>query len=113
MEIEVNHYGDEVKEIVEQNARVAQNQKEYDKLYNKTVKLYEDKKAEYDETISEIEKREAADRINRNFIKRLESIKGTVEEFDEELWGALLDTIEVDHDGNITVNFKLGFKVEV
>lgn len=44
----------------------------------------------------------------RHFQETLESLKGTITEFDGALWGALVDYITVYEDGSRTVTFRDG-----
>jgi site-specific DNA recombinase len=63
--------------IVAENARVAQDQDEYQKRYDRLVQRYEAAKARYDEVVSAISAKEAQDERLSDFIKTLKSQDGT------------------------------------
>ena len=63
-----------------------------------------------DEQIAE---RESKRNILESMIQAICGINGEQVEFDEELWGGLLDHIVVKEDGQITVVFKGGIEIGV
>ena len=104
---------DKVQEAIYENARTAQDQREYEKRYNALVERFEAKQVERDG----IEKRlgQARDKtaaINE-FIKSLQDIESPTQEFSERLWGGLVENVAVGTDGSLTFNLKCGMKVKV
>ncbi len=84
-----------VNDLIAQNARVAQNQTEYNERYDALVSRYEETERRRDEV---------ADRINQIMVRRrklerfIESIKDLPElitGFDESLWAGLVDSMTV------------------
>lgn len=74
--------------IVAENARVAQDQGEYQKRYNGLVQRYDTAKSWYDEVVSAISAKEAQDERLANFIKVLKAQGAAISEFDGSLWGS-------------------------
>ena len=62
----------------------------------------------YDELTEQITERETRKQNLQHFQETLESLKGTITEFDGALWGALVDYITVYEDGSRTVTFRDG-----
>ena len=110
---------------IAENARIAQDQGEYQissepqdfpaceslmhsKRYNGLVERYEKAKARFDEVTETIAERSAKGERLAGFIRTLETQKEPVAEFDERLWGAMVDYVTVDVDGGITVVFRDG-----
>ena len=91
----LNAEADAVQELIAQNARVAQNQDEYNARYDEMVSRYETTKAERDRVASEIRQRGIRRREFDRFIATLESLPGTITEFDEALWGSLVEHVTV------------------
>ncbi len=81
--------------MIAENARVAQNQESYQKRYDRLVQQYEAAKSEYDELVEKIHQAKArAERI-RQFIGILKKQDGIIAEFDDGLWGSMVDCITI------------------
>ena len=93
---------------IAENARIAQDQGEYQKRYNGLVERYEKAKARFDEVTEAIAQRSAKDERLAGFIRTLEAQRKPVAEFDERLWGAMVDYVTVGADGDMTVVFRDG-----
>ncbi len=93
---------------IAENARVAQDQGEYQKRYNGLVERYEKAKARFDEVMEAIAERSAKGERLAGFIRTLEAQTEPVAEFDERLWGAMVDYVTVGVDGGMTVMFRDG-----
>ena len=59
------------------------------------------------------QQRESKKKTLEGMIQVVCGINGELLEFDEELWGGLLDHVVVKGDGEITVVFKGGIEVDV
>ncbi len=108
----MNLLADKVQQLIAENARVAQNQDDYDRNYNELVSRYEAAKTQYDKSCEAIQYRKARSRQMDSFIKELrdqELIKG----FDARLWGSLVDYVTVGVDGGMTVVFRDGTDILV
>lgn len=97
---------------VTENARIAQNQDEYQKRYNSLVERYEKAKSRYDDVTYEIEQKQAHSEKLRQFEEILKSQDGIITEFDDCLWGSLVDFITVGRNKK-TVTFKDGTEITV
>ncbi len=93
---------------IAENARVAQDQGEYQKRYNGLVERYEKAKARFDEVTEAIAERSAKGERLAGFIRTLEVQKEPVAEFDERLWGVMVDYVTVGVDGGTKVVFRDG-----
>ena len=96
---------------IAENARVAQDQGEYQKRYNGLVERYEKAKARFDEVTEAIAERSAKGERLAGFIRTLEAQKEPVAEFDERLWGAVVNYVTVGVDGGIKVAFRDGTEI--
>ncbi|HIR56444.1 MAG TPA: recombinase family protein [Candidatus Gallacutalibacter pullicola] len=98
--------------IVAENARVAQDQDEYQKRYDGLVQRYDAAKARYDEVVSAISAKEAQSERLSDFIKVLKAQDGTISEFDGSLWGSMVEFVTVGRDKEITVTFRDGTEIQ-
>lgn len=98
--------------IVAENARVAQDQDEYQKRYDGLVKRYDEAKARYDEGIAAISAKRAKSERLSDFTKVLKAQDGTISEFDSSLWGSMVEFVTVGRDKEITVIFRDGTEIQ-
>lgn len=93
---------------IAENARIAQDQGAYQKRYNGLVERYETAKSRFDEVTEAIAERSVKSERLAGFIKTLEAQTEPVAEFDERLWGCMVDYVAVGVDGGMTVVFRDG-----
>ena len=108
----LNAEADAVQELIAQNARVAQNQDDYNRRYDEMVDRYEATKAERDRVASEIRQRGIRHREFDRFIATLESLPEAVAEFDEALWGGMVEYVTVYSKDDIRFMLPCGVEVE-
>ena len=97
------------KNAIRKNASVAQDQNEYQKRYDELVKQYEDTKAAYEKTVEQIESMTARNSLLNSFSKELRKQENILTEFDEGLWGSLMDFMTIHNKEDIEVTFRRGF----
>ncbi len=98
--------------IVAENARVVQNQDDYNTRYNALIEKYDKLKAEYDEVCSKISDNNArCEQIGR-FVSKLKEQDGAISEFNEDLWNSLVEKLIVKTKDDVTVVFKDGTKIK-
>ena len=94
----LNAEAEAVQQLIAQNARVAQNQDDYNAAYDAAVSRYEATKAEREKVAADIRQRGIRRREFERFITELEKLPEAVSEFDETLWGSLVDYVTVGKD---------------
>jgi len=77
---------------------VAQNQDDYNAAYDAAVSRYEAIKAEREKVAADIRQRDIRRREFERLISELEKLPEAVSEFDETLWGSLVDYVTVGKD---------------
>lgn len=110
LELDLNMLAGKVQQLIAENARVVQNQDDYDRNYNELVSRYEAAKTQYDKNCEAIQYRKARSRQMDSFIQELRN-QDLIKEFDARLWGSLADYVMVGVDGSMTVVFRDGTKV--
>ena len=96
---------------VMQNARIAQNQEEYQRNYEGLVARYDydAAKARFDEVTESISAKEAQSERLAVFIKSLKEQTEPVAEFDSQLWASMVEWVTVDK--GMTVVFRDGTRM--
>ena len=113
VEQELGVLAERLENLIRENARVAQDQTAYLKQENEIRARYLEKQG-YLETLDEqIAERESKRKTLEGMIQVVCGINGEQVEFDEELWGGLLDHIVVKEDGQVVVVFKGGIEIVV
>ena len=105
-------HADAVQNLIAENARVAQNQEEYTIRYDALVSRFEATKAEYEKTTADISARGIRRRELERFIQSVEKLPEMVTEFDEALWGSLVDHLTVNAKDDIVFTLTSGMKIK-
>ena len=110
---EMNMLLDRVQKCISENARIAQDQTDYQKRYDELVSRYDATKVKYHETEKSLKARQAkAERLGA-LVKALTAQSGAVTKFDEGLWGTLVDYMTVYSKDDISVTFKDGTEIHI
>lgn len=99
---------DMVEAAMVENATVALDQKDYRKRHDSLVEKYEKAEKKYKEVTEKIEEIGIRSQRLQQFKEALSKLKGEITEFDEGLWGTLVDFITVLENGTRTVTFRNG-----
>ena len=102
-----------LKTLIRENARVAQDQTAYLKQENEIRAIYMEKQGYMEKLNEQIAEREGKRKILEGMIRVVCGINGEQVEFDEELWGGLLDHIVVKEDRQVIVVFKGEIEIEM
>ena len=109
----LNAEAETVQGLIAQNARVAQNQDDYSAAYDAAVSRYEATKAERDQVAADIRQRGIRRREFERFITELEKLPGLVTEFDEAIWGSLVEYVTVGKDKTMVFTLLGGTEMQV
>ena len=113
VEQELGVLAERLETLIRENARVAQDQNAYLKQENEIRVLYVEKQGHLARLDEQIAEREGKRKSLETIIQVICGINGEQTEFDEELWGGLLDHIVVKEDGTVVVVFKGGIEIGV
>ena len=98
---------------IRENARIAQNQEEYQRHYEGLVARYDAAKARFDKVTEAISAKEAQSERLAGFIKTLKTQTNPVAQFDSQLWASMVDYVTVGADKGVTLVFRDGTAVRV
>lgn len=101
----------QIQECIDQNARVAQNQAEYEQQYNELVNKYDSIKSKADRVTTVIANKQAKKAELELFVENLKTQDRAVTEFDEELWISMVECVMVYGKKDVRVKFKNGIVV--
>ena len=94
-----------LRDLIDENAHVAQNQDEYNRKYNELVTRYEIVNDQYDRVCHSIQQYNIRAEQLDDFIKVLQE-QELIKDFDERMWCSLVDFITVYGEEDIRVTFK-------
>ena len=113
IEQELSVLAERLETLIRENARVAQDQTTYLKQENEIRVLYVEKQGHLARLDEQIAERESKRKTLEGMIQVIYGINGEQVDFDEELWGGLLDHVIVKEYGAIVVVFKGGIETAV
>lgn len=96
---------DIIQNLIAENARVVQDQNEYRKKSQTAMERYEAAKEKYEGFEAQIAENHRRIRAMETFINNVNKL-GLITEFDEELWGLLVENVTVYSKEDIRVEFK-------
>lgn len=102
---------EQIQELIEVNSRVAQNQEEYQKQYEKLVNEYEITKVEHQKLELDISNKLTKSETLSVFINTIKKQETLLETFDEMMWGSLLESVVVYKD-NVLFKFRDGTEIK-
>ena len=91
---------------------MAQNQEEYSIRYDALVSRLETTKTEYKKVTADITARGIRGRELERFIQSVEKLPEMVTEFDEALWGSLVDHLTVNAKDDIIFTMTSGMEIK-
>ena len=110
---EMNMLSDRVQKCISENARIAQDQTDYQKRYDELVSRYEATKDRHDEVVRSIKARHAKSERLDGFSQALTAQSETLTKFEAGLWGTLVDFMIVYSKDDISVTFKDGTEIHI
>ena len=91
---------------------MAQNQDEYNDRYNALASRFEATRAEYEKVTAGIAEKGIRRRELERFIQAVEKLPEMVSDFDEALWGSLVEKITVNGKDDIVFTMSSGMEIK-
>lgn len=110
LQAEMNTVAEMIEQIISENARIAQNQQEYQKRYDSLVKRFEKAKKKLETVEQNIADKQAHKVMVEQFLADLEK-QDTVTEYSDDLWYSLIDYVTVISKDDIRFMFKNGTEI--
>ena len=102
-----------VNDLIARNARVAQDQKEYNERYDALVSRYEETEHNRDAVMEQIDQIMIRRRKIERFIESVKDLPELITEFDESLWAALVDSMTVYSKDLIVWKLTCGMEIDL
>ncbi len=99
--------------MIAENARIAQNQDDYQERYESLVERYNAAKTRYDEVVDAIAAKVVQSERLSGFIGTMQAQQGILTEFDKRLWSSMVDYVTVGRGKEFIVTFRDGTEIEV
>lgn len=110
---ELNIVAELLQQCIKENARVALDQKEYQKRYDGLAKRLGSVQGRLDEVSQTITEKQAHREKIEMFLAGLQKQEDLVTEFDEDLWYSLIEYVTVFDKENVRFTFKDGTEIKV
>ena len=110
---EMNVVAELIQQCIAENARVAQNQAEYEKRYHALAERFDRAKARLGEVEDGIVAKQAQREMMQNLVDTLGAMPDAVDSFDEGAWYALVDHATVYGRDDVRFTFKNGMETKV
>ena len=101
-----------IQKCIEENARVALDQREYQERYDGFVGRFDTAKARFEEVSELASDKKARGELVETFIAELVRQDGLVADFDERLWFTLVDHATVYCETDVRFTFKNGAEIK-
>jgi regulator of replication initiation timing len=101
-----------IQKSIEENARTALDQNEYESRYEALAERYNTAKKRFDDVEGIIAEKKSRKGLMEKFLTDLAAQEGILTEFDEEVWTAFLDYVTVGRDGKMVFTFKNGVEIK-
>lgn len=110
---EMNVVAGLIQQCINENARVALDQAEYQAKYNALADRFEKAKERLEAASMEITEKQARREMAEQCLAEIAKQEGVISEFDEDLWYALVDYVTVCGKDDVWFTFKDGTEVKV
>lgn len=103
----------DIEDLVDRNARKAQNQELYQEQYDILVTAYQEKQKELQEAMSALEEQKGKRLSLDGFIQQLKEQDDLITDFNQELWQTSVDQLDIKEDKKISLTFKNGIRIDL
>ncbi len=103
----------DIEDLVDRNARKAQNQDLYQEQYNTLVTAYQEKQKELQETRSVLEEQKSKQLSLDGFIQNFKEQDDLITDFNQELWQTSVERLDIKEDKKIFLTFKNGLRIDL
>ena len=112
LQAEMNVVAEQIEQCIAENARVAQNQEDYQKRYDGLAKRFDRTKARLEEVEQTIAEKQAHREMVEQFLSELAK-QDAIAEFTDELWYSMIDCVTVYTKDDIRFTFKNGTEIKM
>lgn len=109
---EMNEVAEQIETCIAENARVVQNQNDYQKRYDALAKRFDHTKARLEDVEQAIAEKQARREMVEQFLSELAK-QDAVTEYTDELWYSMIDFVTVYSKEDVRFTFKNGTEIKL
>ena len=113
LENERNVAAELVQQLIDQNARAAKDQADYQQRYDDLFKRYEDAEQALATAQESRRQKEKKNEQIEDFISEIEKLPDSITEFCPDYWGHLVEKLTVYRNRKMTYTFACGVEIQV
>ena len=113
LQAEMNVVVELIEQSIADNARVAQNQDDYESHYNSLTERFDTAKSELETIGQSILEKQAQREMMKKFITEVKAMPDIISVFDEDSWCALVDYVTVNSTTDIVFTMKNGLEIRI
>ena len=113
LENERNVTAELVQQLIDQNARVAQDQDDYQRRYDEMFTRYEDAEKALAAAQESLHQKETRNEQIEDFISEIQAMPDSISEFRTDYWGHLVEKVTVHRKGAMTFSFTCGVEIQI
>lgn len=98
---------------ISDNARMAQNQGDYESRYNSLTERFDTAQSELEKVSESILQMQAQRKMMKKFILEVKTMPEIISVFDENSWCALVDYVTVNSPSNVVFTMKKGLEIKI
>ena len=102
-----------LQELIDQNARVAQDQTDYQQRSDEMFARYEAAEKALDEAQESLRQKEKHNEQIEDFISEIEAMPDSITDFRTDYWGHLVEKVTVHRRGAMTFTLSCGVEIEI
>ncbi|VTG38894.1 putative site-specific recombinase [Streptococcus pneumoniae] len=103
----------DIEDLVDSNARKAQNQELFQEQYDILVRAYQEKQKELHDTSSALEEQKSKKLSLDGFIQQLKQQDDLITDFNQELWQTSVERLDIKENKRISLTFKNGLQIDL
>lgn len=103
----------DIEDLVDRNARKAQNQELYQEQYDTLVTAYQENQKELQEATSSLEEQKSRSISLDGFIQQLKEQDDLITDFNQELWHTSVERLDIKVGKKISLTFKNGVRIDL
>ncbi|VTS17301.1 putative site-specific recombinase [Streptococcus pseudoporcinus] len=103
----------DIEDLVDRNAREAQNQELYQEQYDILVTVYQEKQKELHEATSALKEQKSRSISLDGFIQQFKDQDDLITDFNQELWQTSVERLDIEEDKKISLTFKNGVRIDL
>lgn len=109
---EMNEVAEQIETCIAENARVVQNQNDYQKRYDALAKRFDHTKGHLEDVEQAIAEKQARREMVEQFLSEL-AMQNAVTEYTDELWYSMIDFVTVYSKEDVRFTFKNGTEIKI